>query len=91
MSERKPKAVGLDTASIDYKQSSLFESHRILLEQNIPAFENVAALDQLPLTGAYVVALPMKIKGGRVGLCALLAGAENNRGELQSRFKIRER
>ncbi len=62
--ERSIKAIGLDTASIDYGQSKLFESHRILFEKNIPAFENVAALDQLPTTGAYVVALPMKIKGG---------------------------
>ena len=62
--ERSIKAVGLDTASIDYGQSILFESHRILFEKNIPAFENVAALDQLPATGAYVIALPMKIKDG---------------------------
>jgi len=27
-------------------------------------FKSLAALDQLPATGAYVVALPMKIKGG---------------------------
>jgi len=62
--ERHIKAIGLDTASIDHGQSKLFESHRILFEKNIPAFENIAALDQLPATGAYVVALPMKIKGG---------------------------
>lgn len=62
--ERSIGAVGLDTASIDYGQSRLFESHRILFEAEIPVFENVANLDQLPETGAYVVALPMKIRGG---------------------------
>ena len=62
--ERAIKAVGLDTASIDYGQSNLFESHRILFQKNVPAFENIAALDPLPPTGAYVVALPMKIKSG---------------------------
>jgi kynurenine formamidase len=75
--ERSIKAIGLDTASIDYGQSKLFESHRILFEKNIPAFENVAALDQLPATGAYVVALPMKIKGGTgapLRIVAWLAG-----------------
>jgi kynurenine formamidase len=36
----------------------------VLYEQNIPAFENLAALDRLPPTGAFVVALPMKIAGG---------------------------
>ena len=63
-SERRIKAVGIDTASIDFGQSTLFESHRVLFEKNIPAFENVAGLESLPARGAYVVALPMKIKGG---------------------------
>lgn len=58
------KAVGLDTPSIDYGQSTLYESHRILYERNIPAFENLTNLDRLPPTGAFVVALPMKIEGG---------------------------
>src|SRR6185295_982083 len=61
---RKVKAVGLDTASIDYGQSTLFESHRTLYERNISAFENLTGLDQLPPRGATVFALPMKIKGG---------------------------
>jgi kynurenine formamidase len=65
--EKRVKAVGLDTASIDYGQSTLFESHRILYERNIPAFENLAALDALPPRGATVYALPMKIKGGSGG------------------------
>jgi kynurenine formamidase len=61
---RPLKAIGIDTASIDYGQSTAFESHRILYDRNIPAFENVASLERLPVTGATVVALPMKIKGG---------------------------
>lgn len=64
---RKAKAVGLDTASIDYGQSTLYESHRVLYDKNIPAFENLAALDQLPPRGAVVYALPIKIKGGSGG------------------------
>ncbi len=61
---RNIKAVGMDTPSIDYGGSTTFESHQILYRQNIPGFENVANLDQLPPTGAYVVAFPMKIKNG---------------------------
>jgi kynurenine formamidase len=61
---RKVKAVGLDTASIDYGQSTMYESHRMLYERDIPAFENLTNLDRLPPRGAFVVALPMKIKGG---------------------------
>jgi kynurenine formamidase len=61
---RAISAIGIDTASIDYGQSTQYESHRVLYERNIPAFENLASLDRLPPTGATVVALPMKIKGG---------------------------
>jgi kynurenine formamidase len=64
---RRIKAVGLDTASIDYGQSALYESHRALMERNIPAFENLTNLDRLPVTGGVVVALPMKIGGGSGG------------------------
>jgi kynurenine formamidase len=61
---RRISAVGLDTASIDYGQSTLFEAHRALYEHNVPAFENLTNLDRLPPRGAVVIALPMKIKGG---------------------------
>jgi kynurenine formamidase len=70
---RSIKAIGLDTASIDYGQSTLFESHRVLFAQNIPAFENLANLDQLPLKGFSVIALPMKIKGGSGGPLRIVA------------------
>lgn len=61
---RPIKAIGIDTASIDYGQSALYESHRVLYERNIPAFENLTALDRLPARGATMVALPMKIRNG---------------------------
>jgi kynurenine formamidase len=64
VNNRKISAIGLNTPSIDYGQSTLFESHRILFAKNIPAFENVANLEMLPPTGSFVLALPMKIKGG---------------------------
>ena len=70
---RSINAIGLDTASIDYGQSELFESHRILFAENIPAFENVSNLDKLPPVGAFVVALPMKIKGGSGGPLRIIA------------------
>jgi kynurenine formamidase len=70
---REISAIGLDTPSIDYGQSQLFESHRILFKENIPAFENVANLDKLPPKGALVIALPMKIKGGSGGPLRIIA------------------
>jgi kynurenine formamidase len=61
---RAIKAIGIDTASIDCGQSRLFQSHVTLCEQNVPIFENVANLEDMPTAGATVVALPMKIGGG---------------------------
>ena len=64
LANRTMKAIGIDTASIDYGQSTAYESHRLLYERNVPAFENLTALDRLPPRGASIVALPMKIGGG---------------------------
>jgi kynurenine formamidase len=61
---RRIHAVGLDTPSIDYGPSTTFETHRALFAREVPAFENLASLEQLPATGAVIVALPMKIRGG---------------------------
>ena len=67
ITNRKIKAVGLDTPSIDYGQSKDFKTHQVLMGKNIPAFENVANMQNLPASGIYVMALPMKIKGGSGG------------------------
>jgi kynurenine formamidase len=64
VTERTIDAIGIDTASIDYGQSTLYEAHRALAERNVPVFENLTNLDRLPPTGAMIVALPMKIQGG---------------------------
>jgi kynurenine formamidase len=71
--QRNPRAVGIDTASIDYGQSKDFQTHRILLGKNIPGFENLTNLDLLPVKGAYVVALPMKIANGSGGPLRIVA------------------
>ena len=70
---RSIAAFGLDTPSIDYGQSPDFRVHVILLAENIPGFENVANLAALPPTGAFVVALPMKIEGGSGGPLRIVA------------------
>ena len=67
VANRPIKAIGIDTASIDYGQSTMYESHRVLFAQGIPAFENLTALERLPLRGASIIALPMKIGGGSGG------------------------
>ncbi len=70
---RKVRAVGIDTPSIDYGQSHTFDTHQTLFAADIPAFENVAHLSALPATGAFVIALPMKIRGGSGGPLRIVA------------------
>jgi kynurenine formamidase len=65
--KRDIRAVGLDTASIDYGQSTLFESHRVLGAAGVPVFENVAQLQRLPRMNFLFIGLPMKIEGGSGG------------------------
>jgi kynurenine formamidase len=64
ISQRDIDAIGVDTPSIDYGQSKDFIVHQIINGANKPGLENVANLDQLPATGATVIALPMKIVKG---------------------------
>jgi kynurenine formamidase len=64
LAERHVKAVGIDTASIDYGQSTRYQSHQTLFAADIPAFENIGDLSVLPTEGATLIALPMKIEGG---------------------------
>jgi kynurenine formamidase len=66
-------AVGIDTPSIDYGQSKDFATHVELMTHNIPAFENVADMSELPATGSTIIALPMKIEGGSGGPLRIVA------------------
>ena len=70
---RRVKAIGIDTASIDHGPSTHFLTHQVLCGANIPVIENVATLDAIPATGAFVAALPMKIAGGSGGPVRIIA------------------
>jgi kynurenine formamidase len=65
--QRRVAALGVDTASIDVGSSKDFRVHRVAAEANVPGLENLANLESLPATGAWVAALPMKIAGGSGG------------------------
>ena len=65
--ERGVAALGVDTASIDHGPSRDFAVHRLTAAANVPGLENLTRLDELPETGAWIVALPMKIAGGSGG------------------------
>jgi len=71
--QRDIAAVGIDTASMDYGQSTDFVVHQVINGANKPGFENLANVDRLPPSGATLVALPMKIGGGSGGPARIVA------------------
>lgn len=70
---RRVGALAVDTASIDYGPSKDFIVHQIANGANVPGLENVANLEEVPETGAWVIALPMKIAGGSGGPVRIVA------------------
>ena len=58
---RKISGVGLDTPSIDHGPSKDFIVHQIAMGANVPGLENVAHLEELPETGAWVIALDKRL------------------------------
>ena len=59
--------LGIDTLSVDYGPSKNFEVHRVDLPAGLYNLENLANLDQLPASGAYLIVAPIKIEGGSGG------------------------
>lgn len=71
--DRRIDGIGIDTASMDYGPSRDFIVHQILSGVEIYGLENLANLERLPATGAMLIALPMKIKGGSGGPVRVIA------------------
>jgi kynurenine formamidase len=65
--ERGVNGLGVDTASIDPGASTDFPVHRLAAAADVFGLENLANLEQVPETGAWIAALPMKIAGGSGG------------------------
>jgi len=70
---RGVSGLGIDTLSIDYGASKDFEVHRTTLPANLYHLENLANLDQLPESGAFLIAAPIKLEGGSGGPCRVFA------------------
>jgi len=71
--ERMVVGVAIDTPSLDHGPSKDFKAHRILNAAGIYGIENLASAELLPLRGAALIALPMKIKGGSGGPVRVMA------------------
>jgi kynurenine formamidase len=64
---RKVKAVGVDSLSVDHGPSTDFPVHHIFNSRGRWLLENLANLDKLPPTGATLIVAPIKIEGGSGG------------------------
>ena len=73
VANRSIDAFGIDTPSIDYGQSTDFRTHVTLYREEHSRFRERGESGQLPPVGSFVVALPMKIKGGSGGPLRIVA------------------
>lgn len=71
--QRDVRGVGLDTLSVDAGQSRTFPVHHLLGKADRYGLENLAALDQLPPTGFFLLVAPMKIEHGTGGPARVFA------------------
>ena len=65
--ERKVSGLGCDTLSIDNGASKDFAVHHLTLGAGLYHLENLADLSELPETGAFLIAAPIKLEGGSGG------------------------
>jgi len=70
---RAVHGVGIDTASIDPGNDTAFDAHRVFAAGQLYNLENLTNLEQLPESGAYLIALPIKIAGGSGGQARVIA------------------
>ena len=64
---RKVSGLGCDTLSIDPGNSSDFPVHHLVLGAGVYQLENLADLKDLPESGAFLIAAPIKLEGGSGG------------------------
>ncbi|KAL8581948.1 hypothetical protein ACOMHN_027930 [Nucella lapillus] len=73
VTQRQVIAVGVDTPSTDFGQSTNFTTHVNLAKHNVMGLENVASLDELPARGFLVVIGLVKLVDGSGGPVRILA------------------
>ncbi len=66
-------ALGIDTLSVDYGPSKDFVVHHYTPSRSVYHLENVANLDKVPASGAFLLVAPMKLEGGSGGPVRILA------------------
>jgi kynurenine formamidase len=76
--QRDVRGIGIDTLSIDPGISRDFATHHAVNRAGRYGLENVAALDELPARGFYLVVAPIKIESGTGGPTRVLAILPNH-------------
>ncbi|HEX2418668.1 MAG TPA: cyclase family protein [Micromonosporaceae bacterium] len=75
LNNRGISSVGVDTLSLDHGPSTTFDVHNLLLgDADRIGLENVARLNTIPRSGAYVTIGAIPLEDGSGGPCRLLAG-----------------
>ncbi|PVD24886.1 hypothetical protein C0Q70_15376 [Pomacea canaliculata] len=89
-SQRHVIAVGVDTPSTDYGQSTKYETHVVLGNNNVLGLENLQNVDQLPARGATIAIGLVNLKDGSGGPARILAIIDST-STTQSRDSIERR
>ena len=64
LAERQVGGLGTDTPGIDAGEDDHYSAGHICAANGLPHLENMAHLDQLPSTGAWILAAPLLLEGG---------------------------
>ncbi|XP_055886488.1 kynurenine formamidase-like [Biomphalaria glabrata] len=64
---RNISMIGVDTPSVDYAQTSVYDVHQIMCNASIMGLENVNNLAKIPPSRSLIVALPVKLRDGSGG------------------------
>lgn len=65
--DRKVSGLGCDTLSVDYGASTDFAVHHLSLGAGLYHLENLADLNEVPDSGAFLIVAPIKLEGGSGG------------------------
>ncbi len=70
---RGVSGIGADAMSVDCGASKTYDVHRLALCAGLYQLENLADLQALPDSGAFLIVAPIKLEGGSGGPCRVFA------------------
>ncbi|CAL1538914.1 unnamed protein product, partial [Lymnaea stagnalis] len=79
LKNRRISMIGVDTPSVDYGQTEVYDVHQIVGKANVMGLENVNNLGRIPASGATIIASPVKLfdgSGAPIRILALVTGSQ---------------